>query len=353
MEGGQGQMEEPAWNQSAYQHTAPSYRMSDIITVLSGLREEVDVLEGEIQKVEAELLSNSENKVLNRKFERLTEEKRNKEGRRERLELQLTQQPDLYPSNPQTTQGLLPAGPELHVPQQHSYQYLPQPGVKRQREDEQSEYQHQNPNMQEYMQVMPDGVTQLHPGGHKKGRGRGGKGGQKFCKRCKERITYGHQQKCRFCRNCYEDTKVLVLRTECPHGHDNSAPSSEPPVMISGNPLDQHQAALEAQQAQHLQLQQAQQQILDSDQPRLPGPGHQLQHHLALSHQMQSRQPSEGEPGVLQEAHHLAHLHASSEALQSGPSLQQTTQPQHSQDATQPAEQSEQNHVASPDSTFV
>ena len=64
--------------------------MSDIITVLSGLREEVDVLEGEIQKVEAELLEDQDNKVLNRKYARLAEEKKNKENRRERLELQLT-----------------------------------------------------------------------------------------------------------------------------------------------------------------------------------------------------------------------------------------------------------------------
>ena len=51
--------------------------------------------------------------------------------------------------------------------------------------------------------------------------GRGGKGGQKFCKRCKERITYGHQQKCKFCRKCYEDTKTLVLREQCLMGHNN------------------------------------------------------------------------------------------------------------------------------------
>ena len=67
--------------------------MSDIITVLSGLREEVDVLEGEIQKVEAELLEDQDNKVLNRKYARLAEEKKNKENRRERLELQLTSKP--------------------------------------------------------------------------------------------------------------------------------------------------------------------------------------------------------------------------------------------------------------------
>ena len=58
--------------------------------MLNGLREEVNGLEAEIQKVEAELLADADNKVLNRKFERLLEEKRNKEVRRERLELQLS-----------------------------------------------------------------------------------------------------------------------------------------------------------------------------------------------------------------------------------------------------------------------
>ena len=51
------------------------------------------MLEGEIQKVEAELLEDQDNKVLNRKYARLAEEKKNKENRRERLELQLTSKP--------------------------------------------------------------------------------------------------------------------------------------------------------------------------------------------------------------------------------------------------------------------
>ena len=51
------------------------------------------MLEGEIQKVEAELLEDQDNKVLNRKYARLAEEKKNKENRRERLELQLTSAP--------------------------------------------------------------------------------------------------------------------------------------------------------------------------------------------------------------------------------------------------------------------
>ena len=64
--------------------------MSDLITVLSGLREEIDELEGEIKKVEAALLKDPDNQVLKRKYARMVEEKRNKESRRERLELHLT-----------------------------------------------------------------------------------------------------------------------------------------------------------------------------------------------------------------------------------------------------------------------
>lgn len=69
--------------------------------------------------------------------------------------------------------------------------------------------------------------------------GRGGKGGQKFCKRCKERITYGHQQKCKYCRKCYDDNKQLVLRTACPHGHEPLP--SQPQMLLGTGPLDQHQ----------------------------------------------------------------------------------------------------------------
>ena len=65
-------------------------RLGDIVQVLNGLREEGEQLEAEIQKVEQELMADQDNKVLNRKFDRLTEEKRNKEARRERLEAQLT-----------------------------------------------------------------------------------------------------------------------------------------------------------------------------------------------------------------------------------------------------------------------
>ena len=68
-------------------------RMADIFTVLSTLREEVDVLEREIQTVEAALLADPDNKVLNRKYARLADEKKNKENRRERLEQQLTGTP--------------------------------------------------------------------------------------------------------------------------------------------------------------------------------------------------------------------------------------------------------------------
>lgn len=67
--------------------------------MLSGLREEVNGVEAEIQKVESELLGDVDNKVLNRKFERLLEEKRNKEARRERLELQLTGATSVMPAS--------------------------------------------------------------------------------------------------------------------------------------------------------------------------------------------------------------------------------------------------------------
>ena len=82
--------------------------------------------------------------------------------------------------------------------------------------------------------------------------GRGGKGGQKFCKRCKERITHGHQQKCRFCRQCYEDSKSLVLRSECPHGHNNAATSAEtPPPPMQPDMLAARAATLQQVQFPH------------------------------------------------------------------------------------------------------
>ena len=62
----------------------------DIVAVLSMLKAEVDELEVEIVKVEQALLADPESSVWNRKFERLCDEKRNKEARREHLENQLT-----------------------------------------------------------------------------------------------------------------------------------------------------------------------------------------------------------------------------------------------------------------------
>ena len=62
----------------------------DIVAVLSMLKAEVDELEVDIGKVEQALLADPESSVWNRKFERLCDEKRNKEARREHLENQLT-----------------------------------------------------------------------------------------------------------------------------------------------------------------------------------------------------------------------------------------------------------------------
>lgn len=70
--------------------------------------------------------------------------------------------------------------------------------------------------------------------------GRGGKGGHKFCKRCKERITFGHQQKCKYCRKCYDDNKQLVLRSECHLAHDNGI-STPQPMLMGSIPLEQQQ----------------------------------------------------------------------------------------------------------------
>lgn len=143
--------------------------------MLNGLREEVEALEGEIQRVEGELLGDPDDKVLNRKFERLAEEKRNKEARRERLELHLTStlsrpspdlKPQLWPCTPiddarislaavpdnvyaqtsQAGQGLMPGPQELHLsPQQHPYYHVPHAGIKRSREDGQPDFH--NPSM--------------------------------------------------------------------------------------------------------------------------------------------------------------------------------------------------------------